>query len=114
MKDRTLVQITESIINNQMALDSNEQIKHTIYYKHGLKSVLNRLNKFLLKAEKEEYNKFLDSNADFIDELYNVKFDLIKELSTIGIEHYSNILEMIKAYKKDSKSIAGIVNKINR
>ena len=55
--------VTQSIIANQIALNLNEAIKHTNYYKQKLKQYLNLLLPELIKSEKE-YDLFFDTEEE--------------------------------------------------
>jgi len=110
----TLTKISQSVIANQVAYHLNHEIRFTGYYKHELKMKLNALDKELLKAEKKEFDKFFNEVETPTDELCEIQTEMVKEIASAGLIHFGNILEMVKAYKKDPKSIEGIVNKINK
>lgn len=112
--NKTVMKITQSIIANQIAFDFNHEIKHTVYFKHRLKKILNQLIPELEKAEKNEFDQFFDEQENITDELYDVQREMTRQLSTLGLMHFQNVSEIIQAYKKDPKSIQGIVNKINK
>lgn len=105
--------ITHAIIANELALNHNEAIKHTIFYKKGLKQKLNLLMPELYKAEKD-FDEFFDTIEDSTKEVYNAYDEFIRTISGVKIWECRNISEIIKAYKKDAASIEGIVKKINK
>lgn len=113
-EEKTLTAITSSIIANQIAYDLNHEIRFTGYYKHNLKNALNRLLPLLKKAEQQEFDKFFDTQEKATNELYQAQTEMIAEISQLGIIHFQNITEIIRAYKKSPKSIQGIINKINK
>jgi len=108
----TTLKITHSIITNQIALNHNEAIKHTPFYKKELKQKINLLLPILIKAEKE-YDDFFNNIEDSTSEVYKVYDDYIKAVASVPIYDAKNITMIIEAYKKDPKSIDGIVKKIN-
>lgn len=110
----TLTKISQSIIANQIAYHLNHEIRFTGYFKHKLKNALNLLDKELLKAEKEEFDKFFDQVETPTNELCEIQTEMVKEIASVGLIHFGNILEIVKAYKKNPKSIEGIVKKINK
>lgn len=113
-QEKTLTAITQSIIANQIAYDLNHEIKFTGYYKHDLKNALNRLMPILKKAEQNEFDNFFNKEENPTNELYDAQDEMIKAISSLGIIHFKNIAEIVRAYEKDPKSINGIVNKINK
>jgi hypothetical protein len=106
--------ITNSVMSCQIALNQLEQIKFTPYYKQSLKNKLNSVLVELIKVEANHYDKFFDRDSDATDAVYSVFDKFIKKVSEIAIYDMENICHIIDAYKKDQKSIEGIVNKINR
>ena len=103
--------ITHSIIANQLALNHNESLKHTSIYKQALKNKLNNLLSELVKYEKD-YDEFFNKVEDSTCEVYNIYDNYIKAIASIPIYDAQNIITIINAYKKDSKSIEGICRKI--
>jgi hypothetical protein len=108
---KTTDKITHAIIINQIALNHNEAIKHTPYYKKQLKQKLNLLMPELIKAESD-YDEFFDKIDDSTTHVYNVYEKYTKAISSVPIWDAENITLIIEAYKKDPKSIEGIVKKI--
>lgn len=103
--------ITHAIIINQIALNRNEEIKHTPYYKKGLKQKLNLLMPELVKSEKD-YDEFFDTIEDSTSEVYKVYDEYTKAVASVPIYDCKNITLIIEAYRKDPKSIEGICKKI--
>ena len=103
--------ITHSIIANQLALNHNESLKHTPIYKQALKNKLNNLLSELVKYEKD-YDEFFNKAEGSTCEVYNIYDNYIKAIASIPIYDAHNIITIINAYKKDSKSIEGICRKI--
>lgn len=114
--------IIQSIIANQVALDFNESIKHTSYYKRQIKAALNSLIKLLIKAETEEFNKIAINKKDkdmenYTDWLQSVQYSLIKELVALGTSKFSSLLSLIRAFKQDEATLmqtAALIHKNKR
>lgn len=111
---REVDKITTSVMSCQIALNQLEAIKHTNYFKGSLKNKINLVLPELIKAEKDHYDKFFESNSDSTDHVYQVFENFIKRISQVPIYDMENICYMIDAYDKDSKSMNGITNKILR
>lgn len=112
--DYYITKIVQSIHANQLALHFNEELRFTPYYKHNLKRKLNPVLTELFKIEKTDYNHFLDTVEGNSDYLYALQDDVVKELTSLGLISFGEILNILKAYKKDRKSINGIARKINK
>jgi len=110
MSDETIKKIVQSIITNQMALDLNNEVKHTKYYKHKLKNALTLANKELLKVEKD-FEHFIDSDVEKpTDDVYNVQYQLIRLLTSFNVLVYGSFIHMIEAYRLDPN---GMIEKAN-
>jgi hypothetical protein len=105
--------ITHAIIINQIALNNNEALKFTPFYKQGLKNKLNQLMPELYNCEPE-YDEFFNSLEDSTSDVYDVYEKYTKEIASVPIWDCENITLIIEAYKKDPKSIEGICKKILR
>jgi len=105
--------ITHSIIVNQITLNNNEAIKHTNYYKRGLKNKLNLLLSELVTHEPE-YDAFFEKEEEGCSKVYEVYDEYIKAVASVPIWYSQDVTRLIEAFKKDPKSIEGIVNKILR
>lgn len=103
--------ITHSIIINQIALNHMHNLKHTEFYKREFKQKLNLFLPELIKCEPE-YDAFFEAVEDSTSHVYDVYNNYIKEVASVPIWDCENIAMIIKAYKKDQKSIEGICKKI--
>ena len=112
--DKTLIKISESVISNQLAYFSNEEIKHTKYYKGDLKKWLNMTTKRLEKAEALEYDMVYEKEEHASDELTNTRLELIKLIAKTGLRYDDHFIQLIEAYLKDPSSMLGIARKVNR
>lgn len=109
----TIDKITHSILANQIALNNNEAIKHTAFYKKPLKTPLNNVLIRLYECE-HEYDEFFSKESESVSHCYDVYDNYIKSVASVPIWECRNITDIIEAYKKDPKSIEGIVKKILR
>jgi hypothetical protein len=80
--------------------------------KFGLKKAALLFKEELKQVELNWYDTFFDNAEAETVELYDVYDKLMIELSDLPLHDYANIRFMILAYKKDAKSIGGIVNKV--
>lgn len=107
----TTHKITHAIITNQIALNHNEDLKHTKFYKQALKQKLNLLLPELIKCEPE-YDAFFDKLEDSTSEVYNEYDSYIKAVASVPIWDCRNIRLIIEAYNADPKALEGIIKKI--
>lgn len=107
------IKISQSIIANQLAMNFNQEIKHTDYYKGSLKAKLLPVQLELIKAERNEYDKVFDKAEVAATDVYRALEAMTTEFAKIGINYAGHVYEILKAYRIDPKSIEGIVNKIN-
>ncbi len=106
--------LAQSILTNQLALFFNDQLKHTKFYKTALKQKLNLLIPELIKAEKAEYDVIYEKHEQLTVGIHDMILALVSELSSAGIYEFQNLLDIVRAYKKDPASIHGIAAKVNR
>jgi hypothetical protein len=105
--------IVKCIISSQIALNANEEVKYTKYYKHNLKKKLNVSIKELISSEKTGFDTFIDSDIEVqATVVHDVLYLLIEEIGTVDFPAYAHIIKMIRAYQTDEKSIMGITKKI--
>lgn len=95
--------ITHAIIANQIALNHNEAIKHTPYYKRGLKQRINQLLPELIKTEKD-YDEFFNKIEDSTSEVYAVYDGFLKAVASVPIWECKNLTMVIEAYNKNLKA----------
>ena len=103
--------ITHAIVVNEIAKNANMWLRNTPYFKGILKNRLNQLLPELYKAQKD-YDDFFNAVEESAEVVYQVYEDFTKAISSVPIWDCENITKIIEAYKKDPKSIQGIVNKI--
>lgn len=113
VSDEAISKIVKSIIANQVALDFNEAIKHTVYYKHNLKRLLKPVITELIKIEEGEFDDFLENVKSTVI-LHSVYSTFVEEAATLKLEEYGDIIKVIRAYKKNKASVMGIAKKLNK
>ena len=111
-KEKQTEILTGAVIINQLALHYNEQLKYTNFYKKELKNSLNRTVRELIKAEQNEFDKVFDADSDYTEKISENVTNIMLELSKGGFADMVLMGNMMVAYKKDPKSIDGIVNKV--
>jgi len=109
-----ITKISQSILANQIAYNFLHEIQFTQYNKHRLKMLLKQVNEELAKAEKTEYDLLYDKKESATRETYSAMEEMVKEISELGLFHFDNIKEIIRAYKKNPASDMGIAKKLNR
>lgn len=126
--DCEIIETTEEDWTNDMAqlttstilkLDSVRTALDDIRYILPTVSGLNKnLKNFLtktsdhLKLVNPIFKEFVKAREDDTDDLKGVYEEFCTELSGLDFYDYKNMSYMIKAYKKDPKSMNGICNKI--
>ena len=63
-QEKYLDSLTGAVILNQLALNFNEDLKYTKFYKHELKKSLNMTIKHLIKAEQTEFDLVFDAEEE--------------------------------------------------
>ena len=106
--------LAKSIIANQYALNQNDILKGTQYYKGNIKKSGNELTTALINAESKEFVKVMNVDAAKVVQTYK---DLDKALNTLARAVFVDFNEVdiiLKALAKDRSSILGIAKKIMR
>lgn len=109
-----ITKISQSILANQIAYNFLHEIQFTQYNKHRLKMLLKQVNEELGKAERSEYDLLFDKKEKATADTYAAIQEMVQEISELGLFHFDNIKEMVRAYKKNPESIMGIAKKVNR
>ena len=112
-KKETINVLAGAIIINQLALDHNEKLKHTPFFKHNLKQKLNAAIKELIKCESKEFDMIFDESSSEVSTVYERAKTTIEMISEGSFVQMVEVGDILKAYKKDRKSIEGIIKKIN-
>lgn len=103
--------ITHAIIVNEIALHTNVWIRKTKYFKGILKNRINQLLPELYKCVPD-YDSFFNRHEESTEVVTEIYENYTKAIASVPIWECENITSIIEAYKKDPKSINGIVNKI--
>ena len=64
-----IIEFGIAVILNQLALNFNEDLKYTKFYKHELKKSLNQTIKHLIKAEQTEFDLVFDAEEERTDNI---------------------------------------------
>lgn len=112
--DKTAIALVSSIIANQIALNYNENIKHTKIYKHELKRKLNIAITELIKAEEKDFDPLDDSEANkFIGFVHEAQLIMINTISELGVYKFGAIVQILQAYKKNEEVVMWLADKLN-
>lgn len=103
--------ITHAIISGEVHRNYLEQVSHT---RHWEKSTKQKGNLFLKELKKNtKYFEILEGHVeDSTLDVHDVFYDYVGELSEIPIWDMGEAQAVLKAFKKDKKSILGIAKKI--
>lgn len=104
--------VIKAVIANQLALFYNEELKYTPFYRHELKKTLNAVLPHLLKLEATGYDNLLDQVGEQLDYVHDAKLALIEEIARLEPPDYGDLINIIRAFKKNPKSLMGIALKI--
>jgi hypothetical protein len=106
--------LAKSIIANQYALNQNDILKGTQYYKANIKKSGNELTTALINAEAKEFVKMMNVDATKVVETYKSIDKALNTLARAVFVDYSEVDMVLKALAKDRDSILGIAKKIMR
>ena len=112
LRERKLDALTGSVILNQLALNFNEELKYTKFYKQNLKRTLNLAIKELVKAEEKEFDLVFDAEEKQTSYISENVMHIIMEITRNGFADMVVLGNMMIAHKKDPKAIEGIVKKV--
>lgn len=106
--------ITHIVINCEVLLNRLQDAVAEKMFKQALKNKAKNFIEELKTVEHNWYDKFFEQKEDSTCDVYDVYSEFMNEIASLPIHDMENVTHIIKAYKKDAKSIEGIVNKINR
>lgn len=104
--------LAKSILANQQALNYNEQLKHSQFYKGKIKEFSRPLIIALLKAEKNEFDKVDKVDTNAVDNVFNQMNTVFETIAKCPFLDFEELNTVIKALAKDRSSILGIANKV--
>lgn len=114
-QDTVLKRVAEMTIQAQILNNNIHELRFAPkVYQKDLKRQLNIVIPKLNKIEIEYYDNIFNQAEDASKELYIVTERLGKLIVKLGMENYGNICDTLEAMIKDSKSIEGVVKKINK
>ena len=111
-QEKYLDSLTGAVIVNQLALNFNEDLKYTKFYKHELKKSLNQTIKHLIKAEQTEFDLVFDAEEERTDNISQNVLAIIETISKGGFTDMVVVGNILLAHQKDPKAIEGIVKKV--
>jgi len=104
--------LSATIIIGELHAFYNEELKHTRFYRHGLKPLQQKMTKILQHEERMEFEQLYDSDPDRMHSMSTRVLDIIQ---AVGNGVFSSTVvnsELIIANHIDPKSIGGIVKKV--
>lgn len=104
--------LSATIIIGELHAFYNEELKHTRFYRQGLKSLQNKMTKILQHEERKEFDELYGSDPDRMHSMSTRVLDIIQ---AVGNGVFSSTVvnsELIMANHIDPKSIGGIVKKV--
>ena len=115
-------QVAKCILANQHALELNERMTGSDFYKHRLKQLGTPYIKELIKYHKAEFIKVEDAayslaefkDKDVIDTAFDSSEKIISLLTRMAFCNYDDLETVLIAFAKSPGSIKGIANKILR
>jgi hypothetical protein len=106
--------LAKSIIANQYALNQNDLLKGTKFYKANIKKSGNELKTALINAEAKEFYKVMKVDATKVVETYKSIDKALNTLAKAVFVDFDEVDMVLKALAKDRDSIIGIAKKIMR
>jgi hypothetical protein len=106
--------LLKSIMANQLALNCNEILKHSKFYKGNIKKYGKPYNLALIQAEAKEFDKIDEVDENRVDELFEITEKLLHTLSRAVNADWKELNDVIKAYAKSPESVLGISKKVLR
>ena len=111
-KNKQLENLTGAVILNQLALNYNESLIYTKFYKHRLKASLNLAIKELMRAEKNEFDKVWEVDPDYTDQVSNNVIMIMQEISKGGFTDMIMLGNIICAFQKDRKKLSQVIDEV--
>ena len=106
--------LAKSIIANQYALNQNDLLKGTPYYKANIKKSGNELTTAFINAEAKEFVKVMKVDAARVVETYKSIDKALNTLARAVFVDFDEVDIILKALAKDRSSMLGIAKKIMR
>lgn len=104
--------LAKSIIANQYAINLNDQLKHTKFYKANVKLHGKPYNQALIKAEKTEFQKVDATDTKAVDAVFEQMDLVFNSIARCPFIDYVELILCIEALAKDNKSMVGIAKKV--
>ena len=104
--------LAKSIIANQFAINLNDQLKHTKFYKGNVKLHGKPYTLALIKAEKDEFAKVDETDTNAVDSVFAQMDTLLEVFAKCPFLDYGEATIVIKALAKDSNSMVELAKLI--
>lgn len=104
--------LAKSIIANQYAVNLNESLKGTKFYKGNIKVYGRPYITALIIAEKKEFAKVDETDTRAVDNVFEQTDMILETLSKCPFIDYGELNQVIKALAKDKDKINELINKI--
>jgi len=104
--------LSATIIIGELHAFYNEELLHTKFYRHDLKSTQKKMTKILQNHERNEFDKIYQLEPERVHVMSN---NVLEMIQFIGDGVFSNTMansQLIIANHMDPKSIGGIVKKV--
>ena len=104
--------LSATIIIGELHAFYNEELRHTRFYRQGLKSLQQKMTKILQHEERKEFDELYGSDPERMHSMSTRVLDIIQ---AVGNGVFSSTVvnsELIMANHIDPKSIGGIVKKV--
>lgn len=112
MKQKMLESITGSVISSYVALHYLETLKSYGIIKQKEKNLLNKTINSLQEIEKKQFDAIFNLHEKKVHMISSNLITFFDEVMKTGFTDQMLLQNMIIAYKKDPKSIEGIINKV--
>jgi hypothetical protein len=109
---KMLEAITGSVISSYVNLHYLESLKRYGLVKHKTKNLLNNTIKELQKLEQKEFEQIYGADEKNVHMISSNLIEFFDVVMKDGFTSQMLLQNMVIAYKKDPKSIEGIINKV--
>jgi len=92
--------LAKSILANQFALNCNEVLKYTPYYRKEIKTYGRPFINQLIKYERKEFEKVDEFDTKRVDEIFQSIDELMNTISRAVLSDWSHLDMIIKEYAK--------------
>lgn len=108
--------LLHSIATNSLGFEYNEQLKKTCYMDYSNKNISNHAKGFIsgqYKIFRNEHEALILEQGENIGAVIDRLDNAVKLMIEMGVVQMIDFEPMLEAFKKDPKSVMGIVRKVN-